>query len=78
MIKALSPSDDYHIKMEINIVFGMQCKSPKFVPQVIEKIKKLCVSTKLKVENGNFVFHNQDLPVYRLPNDFKDIKEATN
>ena len=78
MHKALNAAEDYHVKMEITVVFGLKCKSPKFVPNVIEKIKKLCLSTKLKVDNGNFVFTNEEIPVFRIPNGFKDVKEATN
>lgn len=58
----------------VSLVFKM--KDYSYVAQTIEKIKKMAIGTRLKVEGNKLVPTNVEPKVYRIP-DFKDIKQCS-
>ena len=80
MIKrSVDPFDQLFIDTVQMCQLAIHVKHPSHVEPLLEKVKKIFVSTKMRLE-GNFIVRDDsiDVPVVKLPENFKNMSEACN
>ena len=80
MIKrAVDPFDQLFIDTVQMCQLAIHVKHPSLVDPLLEKVKKIFVSTKTRLE-GNFIVRDDsiDVPIIKLPENFKNMSEACN
>ena len=75
-LKPAHPWDEYFVQTEQGMQLAMHCKSPKSVPRILEKMNKIFMAPKLRIEDHKIFYTQKDMPVYKLPDTFKSLREA--
>ena len=76
MITAASTYEKWFLDSDQFLQFALHIKDPSKINKVVEKFQKLAIGTRLCYDGSNFVPHDQDIEVFRLPENFKNLREA--
>ena len=76
MITPASTYEKWFLQSDQFLQFALHIKNPSRVNEIVEKFKKLAIGTRLRYDGSNFVPHDQDNEVIRLPENFKNLREA--
>ena len=76
MITKASTYDKWFIQSDQFLQFALHVKDSSLINPIVEKFKKLAIGTRLKLDGYNFVPHEQCEEVFRLPDGFKNLREA--
>ena len=76
MIKPVTPFDKMFIDIDCKIGLTLKKKKEKEVPRIIEKIKKMCLPTRMKIENDHFTYIGHDMPIANIPDNINNLETA--
>lgn len=76
MIRDIAPFEKFFIKGRCFIQLGVKCKTQKIASSVVERLSKNVLGLHSRCEDMKIICEKQDVPVYKLPNNFKSMREA--
>ena len=76
VVKETDSWDEQCFKSEEGIQLALHIKRKEDVKNVIEKIKKYTISTKIKFENHKFIMIEKELHIFKIPDHIFDLKTA--
>ena len=77
MIKKLTSFDQSFFDIDNKIQLVLKLRSKNDIPKVIDQIQKMCLPTRMKVENNSYMFIGEKVPIARLPDNLTDVEEAS-
>lgn len=76
--RKLNELEKYFLYTKENIQFAVEVSKPDLIPKVIRNIKNYNLGLHLKLDELNFVWHNDPIPIHTIPSGIKNPKEACN
>ena len=77
MIKRLTNFDQLFFGCDNKVQIVLRIKQEKDIPKVIEKIKKILLPTRMRLEDNKYMLIGEDVPVASLPENINDLEEAS-
>ena len=76
MIRDISPIEKIFIPGNTCVQLALKLKSPKLVDPILEKMSKYVLGFHTKIIDDKLVTERQEIPVFKLPNNFKNLQDA--
>ena len=78
--KKVTPKHLFEIYANCMIQLGIEVSNGKFIPEIIEKLNKTVIGLHLKFDEdpGLLVSIKDDPPIFKIPNHFQTLKDASN
>ena len=74
--RKINELEKYFLYTKENIQFAVKVSKPDLIPKIIHNIKNYNLGLHLKLNELNFVWHNDPIPINTLPSSIKDTREA--
>ena len=76
MIRAANDFDKIFHFAEVKVQLVLHCNKEENVPQVIEKMKKICLPLRMKYVDDAYFWNEEEPPVVQIPNDITKIEDV--